>query len=383
MNSITSEYLKNCPSKMYSFRCTIIGAGVVGLAVAHALSYSFNKENDLLVIEKEETFGKGTSSRNSGVIHSGLYYPTGSLKHKLCISGRRKLYNYCDKKNIYYNKCGKLIVAINNDEISELYKLYDRALINEVENIDLINKKMLDKLETEISGQEALLLKETGIINSHSLMKACEYDIKENNAIILYQTRVTAIKQEKNYYKIKLNDGTVFNSEYVINSAGLDAIKIAGLLEINKPDFYPCKGSYFGYSKKINVSHLIYPVPEKNLTGLGVHATIDLDGRLRFGPDVEYVNSTEDFSVDKAKLDSFYKSAKKIFPSISKEHLFPEMAGIRPKLQGPNDCTVKDFYIKEEKDQGFPKFINLLGIESPGLTSSMAIGDYVLNLIRQ
>jgi len=368
---------------MYSFKFTIIGAGVVGLAVARALSYSFNNENDILVIERENTFGKGISSRNSGVVHSGLYYPTGSLKHKLCIIGRRKIYQYCDQKNIQYNKCGKLIIAINEDEISQIHSLYDRSVENGIENVYLIDKKSIGKLESETAAREGLLLKETGIIDSHSLMKSFEYEIKENNGTILYQTTVTAIEKHKYSYLFNLMDGTVFDSEFVINCAGLDAVKMAGLLKMPLPSFYPCKGTYFGYSKKMNVSHLIYPVPEKNLTGLGVHATIDLEGRLRFGPDVEYFNSIDDYSVNEDKLESFYQSAKRIFPAISKEYLFPEMAGIRPKLQGPGDSKIKDFYIKDESELGFPNFINLLGIESPGLTSSMAIGDYVLKLIYQ
>ncbi len=363
------------------FKYTVIGAGVVGLAIARALADAGDDGGDLLVVEKEATFGRGISSRNSEVIHSGLYYREGSLKQRLCVRGRKLLYDYCTRKDIPHNKCGKLIIAASPDEETDLEWLRIQAGKNDVENVVALDKKRSLDLEPRINVHASLYVKETGIVDSHSLMKALEYDVKQNRGNVLYNAPVVSVRRN-NHYEIELHDGTRFSSEYVINAAGLSATAIAGIMGITVPSLHPCKGSYFSYTGPLRCRHLVYPVPEKKLTGLGVHATIDLGGRIRFGPDTEYVSGIDDYSVCNDKKDFFYRSAIKIFPEITPEDLYPDTAGIRPKIQGPDDPGIKDFYIREEGDKGFPRLVNLVGIESPGLTSSMAIGEFVKEIIQ-
>ena len=360
------------------FKYTVIGAGVVGLAIARALAEDGG--GDLLVVEKERTFGRGTSSRNSEVIHSGLYYRTGSLKHRLCLKGRRLIYDYCVLKEIPHNKCGKLIIAASPEEEAELEWLRRQAEQNNVENIVLLGKKESLLLEPRINVSASLFLRETGIVDSHLLMKSLEHDVRRKGGTVLYNAPVVAVRRG-DHYEIELQDGATFTSAYCINAAGLHATAIAAMTGMAVPALYPCKGSYFSYTGPLKCRHLVYPVPEKKLTGLGVHATIDLGGRMRFGPDTEYVSAIDDYSVGNEKLDAFFRSAKKIFPDLLREELQPDTAGIRPKIQGPGDPEVKDFYIRDESDKGFPHLINLIGIESPGLTSSLAIGEYVKNLV--
>lgn len=364
------------------FKYTVIGAGVVGLAIAQRLAALHHDDGDLLVVEKEPSFGRGISSRNSEVIHSGLYYREGSLKHRLCVRGRGLMYDYCARKEIPHKKCGKLIVAAGPEEEAELEWLRIQAGKNGVENVTLLDRNESLRLEPDINVTASLYLAETGIVDSNSLMKSLADDAKKNNATVLYNAAVVSLRRDGPYLLV-LDDGSSFTSDNVINAAGLHAIDIAAMLAIPVPALYPCKGSYFAYSGSIRCNHLIYPIPEKKLTGLGVHATIDMGGRIRFGPDTEYVGGIDDYTVTDSKKDFFFRSAKKIFPSISPDDLHPDTAGIRPKIQGPDDPEVKDFYIREEHDRGFPGFVNLVGIESPGLTSSLAIGEYVSALLHE
>ncbi len=362
------------------FRFTIIGAGVVGLAIARRISADFKEDSDVLVIEKEESFGKGISSRNSEVIHSGIYYPAGSLKHRLCVQGRRMLYDYCEQKGVPLKKCGKLIVATEEEELPALEKLYAQVARNNIENVLRLDRKDSIELEPDIRVVSALFSKETGILDTHSFMKSLEGEISDNNGTIVYGSSVVSIGHNAGLYSLTLADGTRFTSECVINSTGLYATAVSELLGMEPVKLYPCKGTYFSYVGLHRCRHLIYPVPHASLTGLGMHATIDLGGRLKLGPDVEYIDSIDDYAVDKEKKDDFCKAAKRIFKTLDYENLSPDMAGIRPKIQGPHDEEIKDFYIEEESEKGFPKFINLLGIESPGLTSALAIGQYVSDL---
>jgi len=362
---------------------TIIGAGVVGLAIAKAISDYLMPGENLLVIEKEDSFGRGISSRNSEVIHSGIYYPYGSLKHRLCIRGRKMLYEYCDSRGISYAKCGKLIIATDETEINELEKIYAKAQVNGVENVHMLDKNDALKLESDINVYQALYSMETGVIDSHGLMRSMVNDLTDNDGMIVYRTEVSSIEFNDNTYTIVLKDGTRFSSDYVVNAAGLGAVRLSETAGIVAEKMYPCKGTYFSYEGSHSFTHLLYPVPDKYLTSLGVHATLDLSGRLRFGPDVEYVASVDDFSIDVSKKDSFYNAARKLIKNLDYDKFNPDIAGIRPKIQGPHDNTVKDFYIKDEGEKDFPGFINLLGIESPGLTSALAIGEYVYNIIRK
>jgi len=366
---------------MLNFKYTIIGAGVVGLAIARQLSKTNSGETDVLVLEKEKSFGQGISSRNSEVIHSGIYYPTGSQKHLFCVKGRQMIYAYCKEKNIPHFKCGKLVVATVQEEEAVLEGLLDRSIDNQVKGVFKISKKEALALEPEIKVHAALWLTETGIVDAHSLMKSLESDTTKNNATVAYGSTVVNIEKQRDEFRIVLADGEIISSRFLINSAGMSATDISARLGIIPEKLYPCKGVYFSYSGKHSVKHLIYPIPKQNLAGLGIHATIDLSGKLRFGPDTDYTDAIDDYSVNENRLEAFYLSAKCMFPKIEKEKMHPDMAGIRPKIQGPFSATIKDFYIREESSKGFPGYINLLGIESPGLTSCLAIAEEVCGLL--
>lgn len=363
---------------MLDFQVTIIGAGVIGLSIAYNLSDFFD---DILIIEKEDTYGRETSSRNSEVIHAGIYYPENSLKAKLCVRGRNLLYDFCIKNDVPHKKIGKLIVAEKEEE-DKLIELYQRGIKNGVENLSLIDSKQIKENEPNVKGKVAIHSKETGILDTHSLMKRLYLLGKHNGVVYAFGKEVVAIDKINNSYLLKLKDGEKISSKFVINSAGLYSDKIARMVgvDIDKEGYRIkyCKGDYFYYSKKPAVNRLIYPVPHTNLKGLGVHITLDLGGRMKFGPSAYFVDKI-DYSVDTTQKDYFYQSAKKLVDGIDKNFIFPDMAGIRPKLEGDG---VRDFIIKEESQKGLEGFINLVGIESPGLTSCLAIGEYVTDIVR-
>ncbi len=368
---------------------TIIGAGIVGLSIAAKLSESYN---NIFVLERNKQFGQETSSRNSEVIHSGLYYPTGSLKAKLCVKGKKLIYEVCDKNDILYNKCGKLVVATTEEEVEELYGLLEKGKENGVNDLEILDKHSIEKLEPNIYAIMALFSPSTGIIDTHSLMKYLEAKAINNGVEFSYLSEVTSIKKNSSdNYRITVTDSGKenysYNSAIVINSAGLESDTIAKMVGVVNPAYKIefNKGEYFSISPPKNrlVSRLIYPVPFKKLVGLGVHATIDLAGGLKLGPNVVPLkNKTYDYSVNPQHLDLFYKSGKKFLPFLSREDLNPDQAGIRPKPVEPVQ-GYRDFLIKEESKCGFPNFINLIGIESPGLTSSLAIGEYVNEIVRK
>ncbi len=364
----------------------IIGAGVVGLAIAQELAEEYE---NVFLIERNKTFGQETSSRNSEVIHAGIYYPENSLKAKLCVEGRKLLYEFCDNFEVPYNQCGKLIVATCQEEVNHLKELKEKAVNNGVEDIRMIESTEIKQLEPEIKAVKALFSPSTGIVDTHTLMKQMETNAVNKGAEFAYHAEVKNINRIENGYQIELLDADggffSFTSDCVINAAGLNADQIARMVGIEddglKLTF--CKGEYFRINPPKNklINRLVYPVPNKNLEGIGIHVTVDLGGMAKLGPDVTWLESNEyDYSVTHSRKETFYKSAKRFLPFLNLEDLAPEMAGIRPKLQrsgGP----VKDFYIREEKDRGFQGFINLIGIESPGLTSSLAIARHVQNLI--
>jgi L-2-hydroxyglutarate oxidase LhgO len=366
---------------------TIIGAGVVGLAIAAQLA---RHGRVVYVLEKNERFGQETSSRHSGVIHSGIYYPYGSLKAKLCVEGNHLLYELCPKHGIGYKKLGKLIVAASDEETGQLQELKEKGQRNGAEGLRMISRSELKKLEPNVEGVAALLSPSTGIIDSHALMEHFVARAKDGGTEIAYRKKVVGIEKVSDGYKVTVEEDDKgkfsFTTRILINCAGLYCDKIAGLagIDIDKAGYrlHYCKGEYFsvGNGKNRLVKRLIYPVPEVKDTGLGVHVTLDLEGRMRLGPNTQYVDSI-DYSVDSRHKDSFYKSAIKMLPFIEYEDLEPEMAGIRPKLQGPGE-DVKDFVIRDESDRGLLGFIDLIGIESPGLTSSLAIARYVAGIVR-
>lgn len=368
---------------MEKFDCIIVGAGVVGLAVASSLA---KDGQSVLVIERHDSFGRETSSRNSEVIHGGMYYPTGSLKATLCVEGRRLLYDFCRTHNIPYKKTGKIIVATDREEIPALEKLFQLGNANEVEGLRLITKEEIKSFEPHVSGVAALYSLETGIIDSHRFMSSLAALAKESGAIVAYNSEFLRASKEMDNYKIVIKNGIEelsLTAKIVINSAGLDSDIVAqnaGFdLEKYHYNIHYCKGQYFrlNSAKAGLLRMLVYPVPEPASGGLGVHATVDLAGGVRLGPDDEYLKlRVQDYSVDPLCRLNFYDSAHKFIPFISEDDLSVDTAGIRPKLQEPGE-DFKDFVISDEVDKGFPGFINLIGIESPGLTASLAISRYV------
>jgi len=371
---------------MHKLNITIIGAGVIGLAIARELSQS---SKDVFIIEKNNSFGQEISSRNSEVIHAGIYYPEGSLKAKTCVEGRHLLYEYCAKNNIGHKKTGKLIVAVKDDEIKNLEELLTNGRKNGVEDLKLLSGNEVKNIEPNIRAKGAIYSPSTGILDSHSLMKKLAAEAKSNNAEIAYNTEVIGIDKVSEGYKVSVEDkseeGFSFLSRIVINSAGLDADKIAAAagLKNKKYQLKYCKGDYFRVhnNKAKFINKLIYPVPTENKVSLGIHATLDLAGGLRLGPDEEYVERLN-YDIDYKKQKAFYNSVAGFLPFINPKDLNPDTSGIRPKLQGRGE-DFKDFIIKDEINNGFPGFINLIGIESPGLTSCLSIAKRVKALINK
>lgn len=360
---------------------TIIGAGVIGLAIAAQIS---GEGREVYILEKNEGFGEETSSRNSEVIHSGIYYPEGSLKARTCVEGNALLYEICDESGVGCKKTGKLIVANNGQELQELESLFERGERNGARGLKMLSGNEVKKMEPNIEATAAIFSPSTGIIDSHSLMKYLLYRAKEKGAEIAYKSNVIGIERLSEGYEITIEDGSgisSFKTEVIINCAGLNSDRIAELvgIDINKAGYklFYCKGEYFsvGNGKGKLIERSVYPVPEPNLVGTGIHATLDLEGRMRLGPNTRYVDGI-DYRVDESQREIFYRSAKSFLPFIEPHDLAPEMAGIRPKLQGPGD-EHRDFVIRHEHDRGLPGFINLIGIESPGLTSAPAIAKYI------
>jgi L-2-hydroxyglutarate oxidase LhgO len=366
----------------------IIGAGVVGLAAAHELS---GKIKDIIVLEKNDGFGRETSSRNSEVVHGGMYYPQGSLKAKLCVEGRNLLYEICLKNRIPFRKTGKLIVAVNNDEVPALEKIFRQGLDNKVEGLSLIDGKDIPRFESNIKGVAAIHSPETGIIDSHALLRYYYDSAKEAGALVSFNTEAIAIRRNNRGYEVEVKNGNeplTIACDFLINCAGLDSDTLCFSvgMDIKKLGYelHYCKGQYFRVAeRKAKLIHgLVYPVPASGSAGLGVHATVDLGGGMRLGPDDFYLSvRNKDYSVDENSRRAFYESAVKFMPFITEADLSADISGIRPKLQGPGE-GFRDFVIRDESSNGFPGFINCVGIESPGLTASAAIARFISGLIK-
>ncbi len=365
------------------FPITVIGAGVVGLAIAEELALRFR---DVLVVEKNGSFGQEISSRNSEVIHAGIYYPPDLLKSIFCTAGNRLLYELCARRGIPHKRTGKLIVATTTEECGDLERIRDQALDNGVEDLRLLGKRQISLLEPDIAGQAALFSPSTGIIDSHSLMQSFLTQAEGQGAVVAFRSRVTAIHIEPAGFQVEINGGEYrFQTQVLINSAGLHADTIASLAGLDIDDLgyrlKYCKGNYFTAVPQPKLRHLVYPVPQRNNEILGIHATIDLQNRVRFGPDSEYV-STLEYRVDESRRPSFHEAVKRYLPGMAQSDLQPDMSGIRPKLQGPGE-PFRDFIVREESAAGCPGLINLIGIESPGLTSCVAIGKEVASLVAE
>jgi len=364
---------------------TLIGAGVIGLAIACELA---QQEREVFVFEKNHSFGLETSSRNSEVIHTGIYYPEDSFKTKLCVEGKSLLYKLCDRHGIAYKKLGKIIVAVNENEITQLEKLYEQGRKNGVADLILLSRTELEKLEPNIEARAGLLSPSSGILDSHSLLKFFYGQARERGAEFVFDTEVVGIEWMGAKYRVEIRDRegiSTFVSRIVINAAGLNSDRIAQLagIDIAKAGYrlYYCKGEYFSLSSKYRnvVNRLIYPTPEQ--AGHGIHVTVGLNGRVRLGPNARYVEKV-DYRVDETQKEAFYSSVRRFLPYIELEDLAPEFAGIRPKLQAPDE-VFQDFVIAHEEKTGFPGLINLIGIESPGLTASLAVARYVGRMAKE
>lgn len=363
---------------------TIIGGGVVGLAVAAELA---RDHAPLFLLERRDRYGTETSSRNSEVIHAGLYYPHGSLKARLCVEGKNLLYELCEKHEIPFKRITKVITAVEKDELPQLERLYHHGVGNGVE-LALMSAHQVHALEPHIASAGGMLSPSTGIISAHGLMDYFYHSAKNNGAEIQTHCTVVGLEKTGGAFRITIDENggrSSFTSEIVVNAAGLECDTIAALagIDIDAAGYrlHHCKGSYFvvANAKRHLITRLVYPIPPKE--SLGVHALVDLGGRLKFGPDVEYLKDRSyDYAVDESKRNEFAESVRRILPAITDEDLTADMSGIRAKLQRQGEPP-RDFIIKHESDRGLEGLINLIGIESPGLTSSPAIARHVRKLL--
>ena len=365
------------------YEITIIGSGIIGLSIAKSLSEKSHKS--VLIIEKDNSYGKGISSRNSEVIHSGVYYKKNTLKSKLCIEGNKKLYAFCKKYSVWNKKCGKLIVG-QKHQSEIIRKLYKNAVSNNIGEVKILEKNDISHYESQIKGDIALHIASTGIVSSHQLMDRLYKISCDGHHDYLFRSAFLKAVKIRNGYSLDLENyygqKETVTSDWVINCAGLNSDTV----NINKnkhPGIHYSKGSYFKLSTRWRnkFKHLVYPVPDKKNKSLGVHLTIDKNGYVRLGPNAQKLSKKEEnFHVDDKQKTFFFNEAKKYIKNIKLTDLEPDYSGIRPKLNTLTNLE-SDFYINNEKKSGFPNWINLIGIESPGLTASLAIGDYVLKLI--
>jgi L-2-hydroxyglutarate oxidase LhgO len=369
------------------FEITVVGAGVVGLAIAARLSGLYES---IVVLEKHNRFGQETSSRNSEVIHSGIYYPVGSLKALLCVRGRELLYEYCRQHEVRYNRCGKLVVATDAGEEQQLDEIVGKARANGVNDGRIIHRDEIREMEPHINARRAIHFPSSGIVDSHGLMKSLETAAINGGVTFAYGNELTGIRGIEGGYELETatagGENFAFTSRVVINAAGLQSVRVSEMAGISNPAYrmYYWKGEYFriGNGKNRLVKRLIYPVPEKNITGLGVHVTLDLDGGAKLGPNAIYLeDGVIDYSVDAGRGPAFHAAAARFLPFLEEGDLHPDQAGVRPKLQKPGDAF-RDFVISEESGCGCRGFINLIGIESPGLTACLAIAGYVEGMIK-
>tara|TARA_Y200000002_G_scaffold369233_1_gene363138 strand:+ start:1477 stop:2601 length:1125 start_codon:yes stop_codon:yes gene_type:complete len=360
---------------MINTEVLIIGSGVIGLAIARTLS---SNGLDVILIEKEDRSGEGVSSRNSGVIHAGMYYPTNSLKANLCVAGNKMLYDYCDEKNIPHERLGKLIIAANKDEERLLSDIYNQGVSNSVD-LKKLTKEEVIEMEPEVHCSSAIYSPNTGIIDVPEFINALEADLQRLGALISFKTNFLNSKRAGNYFISQLESEEIFQvqSEILINCAGLQSENVATNIQgLDKKDIAKVnfgRGHYYKYSGTRPFNKLIYPMPSSD--GLGIHFSIDLAGQSKFGPDMEWVE-TIDYTFDESLKDKFFHSIRKYWPQIDSEKLQPDYSGIRPKIYQQNESQA-DFLISSPNDHNLEGFFNLQGIESPGLTSSLAIADYL------
>ncbi len=359
--------------------CVVIGAGVVGLAVARALALA---GREVLVLEREAAIGTGTSSRNSEVIHAGIYYPAGSLKARLCVRGKAMLYAYAQERGVAHQRCGKLIVANTASQLGALPGIVARAAANGVNDLVVINADAARAMEPALACLGAVWSPSTGIVDSHALMLALQGDLEHAGGLVALHSGVRTIARDGEQWRVLAEDGTELLADTVVNAAGLAACDVARAVDGLPAHLVPrarfAKGNYFTLAGRSPFARLIYPAPEpdKHLAGLGVHLTIDLGGQAKFGPDVQWVDDPTDLQVDPARGEAFYAEVRRYWPALPDGALQPGYAGMRPKINGPDEPAA-DFLIQGPAAHGLPGLVNLLGIESPGLTSCLAIGEHV------
>jgi L-2-hydroxyglutarate oxidase LhgO len=361
---------------MESVECLVVGAGVIGLAVARALALA---GREVVVVESESGIGQGVSSRNSEVIHAGIYYPTGLDKTRLCVAGKAMLYAFAQEFGVPHKRCGKLLVAVNEGEAGKLAALKAQAEANGVTDLVWLSAKETRALEPALVAERALLSPSTGIVDAHAFMTALRGDAEAHGAMIAFETPVLAGRAAESGLVIETGGAAPMRiaAAHVVNAAGLGAQALArsivGMPADRIPPLHLAKGNYFSLSGRSPFSRLIYPMPTPG--GLGVHLTLDLAGQAKFGPDVEWVDAI-DYDVDPKRAASFYAAIRTYWPDLPDGALKPGYAGVRPKIARPGGSTT-DFLIQTEKDHGVRGLINLFGIESPGLTASLTIADWV------
>jgi L-2-hydroxyglutarate oxidase LhgO len=352
----------------------VIGAGVIGLAVSRAVA---RKGHEVVVAEATNAIGTGISSRNSEVIHGGMYYPTGTLRGRHCVRGRRMLYDFCISHGVPHRKCGKLVVATNDAELEKIQAIEKQGHINGVEGLEMLGANAARAMEPELFCLGALHSPETGIIDAHAYMLALRGDLEDAGGAIAFNTKVVGASRKDGQWQVMFGDGEAFAFDAVINCAGLGAQGVARAMTdypaTRVPRLVLGKGNYFTYMGKPAFTRLIYPTPI--VGGLGVHVTLDMGGRMRFGPDVEWVEY-ENYDVDPARAASFSERIRTYWPRLPHGALAPDYSGIRPKLTGPKEAQA-DFLIDAPAQHGLPGLVQMFGIESPGLTSSLSLAEDV------
>ncbi len=359
----------------------VIGAGAIGLATARALARS---GREVIVLEAHPGIGMETSSRSSEVIHAGIYYEPGSLKARCCVQGKEMLYRYCAGKGVPHRRIGKLIVANGDEQMESLEVLRRNAEASGVHDLERVGPHRLALMEPQVRADAALWSPSTGIIDSHALMLALQADLEAAGGTVVLNSRALGGRADANGIELRVESGgeTAFKAELVVNAAGLHAAEVAGSIEGVPPEsiprYYYISGHYFTCPGTSPINHLVYPVPDP--IGLGIHATLDMAGQLRFGPDATHCDGV-DYRFDESKRKAFADSVKSWFPALDEESLQPGYVGIRPKLSGPGSGDV-DFVISGPEDHGVPGLVNLFGIESPGLTSCLALAEEAVHRSR-
>jgi L-2-hydroxyglutarate oxidase LhgO len=361
----------------------VIGAGVVGLAIGRALAL---RGLETVVLERANAIGTGASSRNSEVIHAGIYYPAGSLKARLCVTGRRLLYDYCASRGVAHRRCGKLLVATSEAQRAKLAQIREQAATNGVDDLVLLDARQVHALEPELAALAALHSPSTGIVDSHGLMLALQGDLEAAGGALALLSPVLAIdvRGAEPVVQVGGEAPMALAARIVVNAAGLWAPALAGATAGLAPAHVPvaryAKGNYFSLAARAPFSHLIYPVPEA--AGLGVHLTLDLAGQARYGPDVQWIEPATpdaiDYRVDASRAAAFEAEVRRYWPGLPADALQPAYSGVRPKLQAPGEAA-HDFVVQGPAEHGIAGLVNLFGIESPGLTSSLALADETLS----